>query len=370
MLRNNRWVGRYYVDVLGQSKRVRKAIVLGMKNELTKPEARRKLLEVIAEEGVNTPEHLERSVKPLTTFNEIADAWEERRLPQLKISTQCTAPKQISRHLRPFFGSRALETIKTGTINEWISQLSRSGLKPKSVHNLYKQFRAITNWNSQQNDEPKRSFYPSLPVIPDADQRWFTQKEMHLLIGAAKGQYKALFHLAAFSGLRSGELSGLHVEDLDLDRGVLRVRRSAWRGQEVSPKTKRGYRDVRIDSVTIRMLKDYLDGRTTGRVFQTRNGTPFDNHGVVRAVLKPLCEKLGIPSGGMHAFRHGRVSHLQASNVPSDFTKNQVGHSNLRTTSGYTHFSEAFERDTIERVGPSWTHSANLDSAAMAAKSG
>jgi integrase len=98
------------------------------------------------------------------------------------------------------------------------------------------------------------------------------------------------------------------------------------------------------------MLKEHLGDRRTGRVFETKNGTPLENHNIVRQVLKPVCKRLGIAPGGMHAFRHGRVSHLQASNVPSDFTKNQVGHSSLRTTSGYTHFTESFIRDTVERL--------------------
>jgi integrase len=66
----------------------------------------------------------------------------------------------------------------------------------------------------------------------------------------------------------------------------------------------------------------------------------------------------------MHAFRHARVSHLQANNVPADFAKGQMGHSSLRTTSGYTHFSEDFARETIERLASeflSWTHSGKLD---------
>ena len=71
-----------------------------------------------------------------------------------------------------------------------------------------------------------------------------------------------------------------------------------------------------------------------------------------RRVLNPLCTKLGIQPGGMHAFRHGRVSQLQASGVPADFTKSQVGHSSLRTTSGYTHFTDAFKRETVERLAP------------------
>jgi integrase len=178
-----------------------------------------------------------------------------------------------------------------------------------------------------------------------------------------------LFHLAGSSGLRAGELFGLRVEDLDLKRGLIRVRRSVWRGQEVTPKTRKGYRDVFIDSVTVQMIVDYLGSRTAGRIFETRNGTPLDTHNVVRQVLKPICKPLGIAPGGMHAFRHGRVSHLQQNGAPADFTKKQVGHSSLRTTNVYTHFSENYTRELVERMASesSWTHSRELDSVAVGA---
>ena len=135
-----------------------------------------------------------------------------------------------------------------------------------------------------------------------------------------------LFHLAGASALRAGELFGLHVEDVDMSRGVIHVRRSVWRGQEVSPKTRKGCREVWIDSGTVRMIKEHLKSRTAGRVFQTRNGTPLNDHDVLQYVLYPICDRLKIPRGGMHAFRHGRVSHMQQQHVPPDFTKSQVGH--------------------------------------------
>jgi integrase len=369
-LRNDRWVGRYYVDVLGQTNRVRKAVVLGMKKELTKPEARIKLKEMLSTEGVNTPEHLERSLRPPKTFSDIADSWELKRLPQLKVSSQYSYPKLIAKHLRPFFGSMAPEDIKTGVVNDWITDLTKARLEPKTIHNMWKLFRSIMNWHSQQNDEQPRKWYPSLPTIPEDEQRWFTQGEVRRLVEAAEGQYKLLFHLAGSSGLRAGELFGLHVGDLDSKRGVVRVRRSVWRGREVSTKTKKGYRDVWIDSATSQMLKQHLGTRTSGRVFESRNGTPLDTSNVLSEVLYPLCDSLSIPRGGLHAFRHGRVSHLQANNVPGDFTKSQVGHSSLRMTSNYTHFSEGFARETVERLAVeslSRTHSEDLDSVAIAA---
>src|SRR4029077_5889474 len=121
-------------------------------------------------------------------------------------------------------------------------------------------------------------------------------------------------------------------------------------GQEVSTKTLKGFRKVWIDSNTVVMLRDYLAGRTAGRVFHTRTGAPIVGGNVCKHILTPICEELGIQPGGMHAFRHGRVSHLQMSGVPADFTRSQVGHSNLRTTSGYTHFTEQFSRETVERL--------------------
>ena len=350
------WYGRYRRDVAGQEKRRQIAVVLGRKCEMTKQQAKKKLLDIIVEEGLNNPNFLDRMAVPAVpalTFNAVVNLWELKRLPQLKESTQYSAPIITRKYLRPFFGTVALAAIKTGVINDWIAGLRELELHPKTVHNLWKQFRAIMNWHSVQNDEPKRTWYPSLPTIPDVEQRWFTQDEMHRIIDAATGQYKVFFHLAGLSGLRSGELAGLHYGDIDFVRGVIRVRRSVWRGQEVSTKTKKGYRDVFVDSGTILMLKEHFGDRTIGRVFQTRNGTPLANHNIVRQVLKPICKRLGIEPGGMHAFRHGRVSHLQASNVPGDFTKNQVGHSSLRTTSGYTHFTEEFIRDTVERLSTS-----------------
>jgi integrase len=275
--------------------------------------------------------------------------------PKRPPSTRYTAPVLNRKYLRPFFGQIALPEIKTGVINDWITDLESKGLQPKTVHNLWKQLRAIMNWHAQQNDEPKRAWYPTLPTIPEDEQRWFTQDEVRRIVETAQGQYKVLFHLAAYSGLRSGELAGLHVEDLDFTRGVVHVRRSVWKGQEVSTKTKRGYRDVWIDSTTVAVLQQHLGGRTSGRVFPSGVGTPLENRDICRRVLKPLCKRLGIAPGGMHAFRHGRVSQLQASGVQADFTKNQVGHSTLRTTSGYTHFSEAFKRETVERLAPKLT---------------
>jgi integrase len=343
----SRWVGRYWRDVSGKSKREHPSVVLGEKSEMTKPEAKRKLMDIIAAEGVNTPRHLEKALKPAVTFNSIADRWEAVKLPTLFTSSRFIIPLQLKKHIRPFFGSMAIEDIRTGTVNEWIRSLGAKGLEPKTIVNCWKSFRAVVNWHLKQLDKPKVSWYPDLP---DHEQRWFTQEEINRIVDAAPGQYNMLFRLAGFTGLRCGELCGLRVEDCKMDDGFVEVRRSVWEGHEGDNKTRAGRRNVFLDSVTVEMLRAYIGTRTMGRLFQSSRGTPLVNREICRLVLYPVCKLLGIVPGGTHAFRHGRVSHMQASGLPGDFIKNQIGHSSLRITSDYTHFAHQQSRDMAEQL--------------------
>jgi integrase/recombinase XerD len=162
---------------------------------------------------------------------------------------------------------------------------------------------------------------------------------------------KRLFATLAGTGLRVGEeVFGLHVEDLELQHARLRVRRGVRHGQEVSVKTKSGYRVVRIEPALVEMLRQQLGTRTAGRVFHTRTGTPFSKDNV-RRKLQSILRTLGLPKGGLHAFRPGRVSILQENGVPGDLVKEWVGHSSLRTTSRYTHFRDNYRQEVAGKVG-------------------
>jgi len=363
-----RWVGRYWRDVPGKDKREHPAVNLGEKSEMTKPEARRKLLDIIAAEGVNTPQHLEKALKPAVTFNSIADGWEAKRMPKLHTSSRHIIPARLRLHVRPFFGEMAIEDIRTGTVNEWIGTLAAKKLEPKTIINCWKDFRSVVNWHLRQMDKPKVTWYPDLPELPDVEQRWFTPAEVRSIVDGATGKYKVLFHLAGNTGMRCGELCALRVEDLKLELGVIEVTRSVWNGIEGPTKTKAGRRVVYLDSVTIKMLREHLNGRKTGRVFESRSGRPLLSQDINRKFLKPLCERLGIPVGTMHAFRHGRASQMQAAGLPGDFVTSQIGHSSLKVTSIYTHFEHEKKRALAEQL-LFCTQNANLYSVANEAKS-
>jgi integrase len=116
---------------------------------------------------------------------------------------------------------------------------------------------------------------------------------MQRIIAAATGIYKVLFQLAAYSGMRGCELAGLYVEDVDFVRGFVHVQRSLTYGIE-GPTKNRKKRTVFLDSVTLSMLREFIGTRTTGRIFQSKNGRPLDMHDVSRRVLAGICERLGV----------------------------------------------------------------------------
>jgi integrase len=349
VLRNDKYYGRFWEDE--PDKRVRRWVFLGTTEELSKTAARRKLVLMLSTSGIHESEYLERVLGTATTFNQVADRWKKLRLPKLSYWSQDNMPRLIEKHLAPFFGAMPVDSIKTGTINEWIATLPE--MAPKSVHNLYKLLRGIVNWHCKQEDLQPKKWGPDLPSIPDIEQRWFTPIEAQKVIEAASGQYKVLFHLAWATGMRFGELSGLHCDDIDLSRQVIAVRRSIYKGKEVPPKTKAGFREIFIDDSTVAVLAAHIEGQT-GLVFKTRNGTPLANREVVFDHLHPVCEQLKLPRAGMHAFRHGRVSAMRVNGAPEDIVKRQIGHSSLRITSSYTHFTEDYQRGFANKIA-GWT---------------
>ena len=78
------------------------------------------------------------------------------------------------------------------------------------------------------------------------DQRWYT----FTLLGLT-------------CGLRLGEIAGLKVEDVDVDQGIIHVRRSiSWvsgdkNPYEVDPKSDAGHREIELDLDQMKFLRGY-----------------------------------------------------------------------------------------------------------------
>ena len=137
------------------------------------------------------------------------------------------------------------------------------------------------------------------------------------------------------------------IEDVDLDNGIISVKRASWEGREQTPKTRNAVRKIGIDAVVVHYLRQQIGQRTIGYVFQCRNGTPLRENNVLKRELHPLLKELGIQKCGLHAFRHGRVSFLVENDVPLPMIRLWIGHGSDRMVARYTHASKRFHANVI-----------------------
>jgi integrase len=88
-----------------------------------------------------------------------------------------------------------------------------------------------------------------------------------------------------------GELCALKVEDLNLNQRVLGIRRSVWKSELQTTKSKKGVRTFAISTQLCEHLKAYLLDHWRDNpeklLFCRREGTPYDNRDIVDQVLPP-----------------------------------------------------------------------------------
>jgi integrase len=328
--RNGQWRVRFWQDVPGQEQRVRKSLVVGPStgpHKLTESQARRKGAELIHNLGIDTEEYFHRVTSPVQTFRQKAE-WIQENDPAF-IEGRPGYIHGVQSHLRvhilPSFGDLPLAEVTEERVQEFIGYLKRTTFerrrKDGSLIKRYKlSYSTVRNIVKTIKKVVSKKVWISwdlkLGRAPEVKQRYFTEEEMLRIIDAAQGTWKVFFSVLAATGMRIGELCGLEVGEVDLIENVIYVNRSFSEvSNSIPTKTKKGTRAIDIDANLAGLIGTYLEEqkRNKGPLFPSRRGTPLRPGIVCKRVLRPLLDRIGIPSQGRinHAFRHGR-GHLVA----------------------------------------------------------
>jgi integrase len=183
--------------------------------------------------------------------------------------------------------------------------------------------------------------------------RVLTLPQISALLKAFDEELQTIVMFGLLPGLRIGEILGLKIEDLDLDRGLFCVRRNVYRGiVQEAPKTPASDRCLPIASALLEALQAWLAVRARGSewLFPNDAGKPYYDRNLLRRKLWPVCDKLGIPRFGWHSLRHTFSTYGGNSGVPLPVLQYLLGHASVETTMVYTHPLLEAERKAVEQI--------------------
>jgi len=183
-----------------------------------------------------------------------------------------------------------------------------------------------------------------------------TKAEIKLLLTKVPAKHKHIMVTLIFTGMRSSELRGLTWNNVDLEKGIIRIRQRADRWNEMgAPKSRAGRRDIPMTPMVRKTLTEWQKVCPKGPlklVFPNGKGNPEGHANLYHRVFKPLMVDCGIVSGegkprfSIHCLRHAAASLFIEQRWPPKKIQAVLGHSSINMTFDvYGHLFQDTEAD-------------------------
>jgi integrase len=192
------------------------------------------------------------------------------------------------------------------------------------------------------------------PVKTEHEFLTLSPKQARRFLEVVTGSWlEALDVVALTTGMREGELLGLHWADIDLDAGAFHVVRRLKR------RTSR--RQVLLVGVAVQALKLHQErqeeerrraGSTwddRGLVFPNTVGRPINPSNFLRREFYPLLKKASLPRMRFHDLRHSAATLLLGMGVHPKIVSELLGHTQIGITLDlYSHVTATMQRDAVQ----------------------
>jgi integrase len=261
----------------------------------------------------------------------------EKSSVDLRNSTRSRNRTYARTHILPRFENVKIGDITKDDVQEWVNGLVASGLAPATVQKLHQLLARVLQEAVDARliaSTPCRNV--RLPRVKRIEQRFLEPHEVELLSNCIDQEFRVWVLLAAYSGLRAGELFGLRRSRLDLVAGKVNVRETLvdvngtleWH----ETKTGAGYRDVPLP----RFLVDELLEQTAGLgpddlVFEAPYGGPIRLGNFRRRIWAPAIADAGLEPLRIHDLRHTAVTFWIAAGASPKEIAVRAGHRSVVT---------------------------------------
>jgi integrase len=292
-------------------------------------------------------------------FGQYAATWLERR--PLKPRTRACYRTYLEGHILPRFARELLTDITPAEVTGWYGKLLTD--RPAHRKHVYDLMHTImqTAWREDLIDaNPCRVVVkrkPPKPVKPA------TVAELNAMTDAMPPQYRLAVPLAAWCALRFGELAELRRKDVDLEAGVIRIRRglthvkaSADAPREAvigTPKSAAGVRDVAMPGPLVELVKahlaEYVGPGPDALLFTGAGGQSLPEE-TLRYHWHRARARAGRPDLPFHGLRHTGAVMYAAAGATVKESMRRLGHTSPAMAMRYQDYVEGRDRTLTDRM--------------------
>lgn len=241
------------------------------------------------------------------------------------------------------FGEFLLNDIKSTHVMKWQKEC---GLSSQTVST----YRAYLNivLQTAMNDDLIRKNPVTLVKLPKkvsvVEKVYYSEEEIKQIIDLADGQLKNYIQIAFFTGMRGSELVGLKWDDIDFDKGIIRVDTRIVLGIEDETKSRK----IRM----IPMFKQSKEALMRQRqfsglreyVFINNSGGNYFGSQSMSIPFKKLLSDNGLKPGHIHDMRRSFNTILKQYGYPTDWILDVMGHADDRVNRN--HYTGSIKIDT------------------------
>jgi integrase len=289
---------------------------------------------------------------------EYAPAWLDARLTErgepLRPRTRHLYEGQLHRHILPALGDLPINRITTAMVRAWTVEMR--GPDGPGASTAAKGYRLLRTIMGTAVEDGIASSNPctikGAGVEPSGERPIPTVAEVHEIADAIEPRFRCAVLLAAFVGLRKGELLGLRRCDLELDSRQLTVaqqRQLDRHGVHLvgPPKTDAGRRTITIPAAIVPDLRahllKYAQPGAEGYVFTGFRGDALAPH-VLHEHWSKARAGLGLDHLHFHDLRHLAGTLAASTGAGTKELMHRLGHASPQAALRYQHATR--ERDT------------------------
>ena len=360
--KDGRWEGRY---VVGRDPDTGKMITKNVLGK-TQAEVKEKL-----KKAIENSKQLDYTKEGKYTVGQWLDEWFEAYAKvKVRPSSHQTYKGYIDNHIKPNIGDIPIEKLTSLTLQKFYKKLltegrvpriesekQPKGLSAKTVRNINQVISSAMDMAVKHKlilSNPTEGC--ELPKVEHREMHTIHAEQLGAFLREAKesGVYE-LYYLDLATGLRRGELLGLKWEDVDMDHGVIHVRRQVARVngdvKEVPLKTKNSYRNISISKDAVDMLTEMEKHKTCEYVFSSATGGPISPDSV-RHMLHRVLKRAGLPAVRFHDLRHTFATLALQNGVDIKTVSGMLGHFSAGfTLDTYAHVTTAAQKEAANTMG-------------------